>query len=441
MSNPPAPQQVDLALRAAWVLPIEPEGLLVDHVVLVTSGRIVAVLPKAQAAREYVARETLEFDQHVLMPGLVNAHTHTAMTLLRGIADDVPLDTWLSEHIWPREARYLTPEFVEDGVALGAAEMLLGGTTCCNDMYFYPDAAARAYGAAGMRAVLGLPVLDFPTPYASDADAYLKAGLAVRDALRHAPRLSFMLAPHAPYTVGDASFEQVVTYAHQLDLPIQIHLQETGNERDEAIARTGESPLARLDRLGATGPAFVAIHAVHLAPGDFDLLAAQRCHIVHCPASNMKLASGIAPVSRLLGMGVNVAIGTDSAASNNRLDMFAEMRFASLLAKVATGDAAAVPAMTALRMATLGGARALALEASIGSLVPGKEADMIAVDVSGLGATPMYDPLSHLVHAVDRESVSDAWVAGEPVMRNRELVNVDLAAVVARARLWQHRLG
>ncbi|MGH8518802.1 MAG: amidohydrolase family protein, partial [Panacagrimonas sp.] len=341
------PRHVDLAITAPWILPIAPAGVLQGHSVLADGGRIVAVVPDAVAERDYLARERIALGSHVLMPGLVNAHTHAAMSLLRGIADDVPLSTWLEVHIWPREAKFVTSELVHDGVLLAAAEMLRGGVTCCNDMYFYPDAAARAYQAAGMRAVLGLPVLDFPTPYASDADSYLQAGLAVRDAFRHAPRLGFALAPHAPYTVSDATFEKVLTYARQLDLSIQTHLQETRRELDEAIAATGQSPLARLDRIGVTGPGFVAIHAVHLAPGDIEVLATQHCHVVHCPTSNLKLASGIAPVTELMRH-VNVAIGTDGAASNNRLDLFAETRLAALLAKVASGDAAALPAQTAL---------------------------------------------------------------------------------------------
>jgi 5-methylthioadenosine/S-adenosylhomocysteine deaminase len=437
----PTPRHVDLALSAAWILPIEPAGTLAGHVVLIDSGRIVAVVPREQAARDYLPRHALDFDRHVLMPGLVNAHTHTAMTLLRGIADDIPLASWLADHIWPREAKFVSPEFVHDGVLLGAAEMLRGGVTCCNDMYFYPDAAARAYQAAGMRAVLGLPVLDFPTPYASDGDAYLQAGLAARDAFKHAPRLSFMLAPHAPYTVGDATFEKIVTYAHQLDLPLQSHVQETRAELDAAIAKSGETPLARLDRLGATGPNFVAVHAVHLTDADLALLASRQCNVVHCPASNMKLASGIAPVAALLERGVNVAIGTDGAASNNRLDMFAELRLASLLAKVASGDAGAVPAATALRMATLGGAKALSLDAVVGSLQAGKQADVIAVDVGALDDAPLYDPASHLVHVVGRERVTDVWVAGERVVQDRKLAMVDEAALAARAKLWQQRLG
>jgi 5-methylthioadenosine/S-adenosylhomocysteine deaminase len=437
----PAPRHVDLAVAPSWILPIEPRGVLTGHVLVVDAGRIVAVVPREDATRDYLPRETVELEHHLLMPGLVNAHTHTAMTLLRGIADDVPLGTWLSDHIWPREAQFVSPEFVYDGALLGAVEMLRGGVTCCNDMYFYPEASARAYQAARMRAVLGLPVLDFPTPYAGDADAYLQAGLAARDAFKHAPRLTFMLAPHAPYTVSDATFEKIVTYARQLDLPIQSHVQETRAELDDALAQGGETPLARLDRLGATGPAFVAVHGVHLTDVDLALASAQRCNIVHCPTSNMKLASGIAPVTALLSRGINVALGTDGPASNNRLDMFSEMRLASLLAKVATGDAAAVPAATALEMATLGGAKALSLEAEIGSLVPGKQADMIAVDLSALDDAPVYDPVSHLVHVAGRERVSDVWVDGERVVRAREVLTVDAGVLAARARLWQARLG
>jgi len=434
------PRPVELAIAARWILPIEPQRVLSGHVLLVDEGRIVAVATQEESARDYAPRETIALERHALIPGLVNAHTHTAMTLLRGIADDVPLDAWLKDRIWPREAKFVTPEFIHDGVTLGAVEMLRGGITCCNDMYFYPDAAAFAYDAAGLRAVIGLPVLDFPTPYASDADDYLRLGLDARDRFKHLPRLAWMLAPHAPYTVADASFTRIVTYARQLDLAIQTHLQETRRELDEAIARYGQTELARLDRLGATGPGFLAIHAVHLGDGDRELLVRHGCSVAHCPASNMKLASGIAPVADLMARGVNVALGTDGAASNNRLDLFAEMRLASLLAKVATGDASALPAATVLRMATLGGAKALSLGETIGSLEPGKQADVVAVDLGEIDDAPVYDPVSHLVHVASRERVTDVWVAGEHVVRERMPTKVDVPALAARVRLWQHRL-
>lgn len=437
----PDRQPVDLRVDARWIVPVEPAGLLTGHAFLVDGGRIVAILPAAEASARYAARDTVSLGAHVLIPGLVNAHTHTAMSLLRGIADDVPLRQWLEQQIWPREGRFVSPEFVFDGTLLGAAEMLRGGVTCCNDMYFHPEAAARAYEIAGMRALLGVPILDFPTPYAADADAYLARGLAARDAFRQVPQLSFALAPHAPYTVADATWSKIVMYAHQLDMPIETHLAETRDEVDAALAATRETPLARLHRLGVTGPNFIAIHAVHVSAADIALLAAQGCHVVHCPTSNMKLASGIAPVGALVASGVNVALGTDGAASNNRLDLFSEMRLASLLAKVATGDAAAVPAAAALRMATLNGARALGLDANTGSLVPGKWADMVAVDLSALAALPVFDPVSHLVHVAGRECVSDVWVGGVRIVESRVLRTIDEPAVATSTRAWQTRLS
>ena len=434
-------RDVDLRIDARWMIPVEPAGTLTDHALIVDGGRIVALCAAADANRDYAPRAHVRLAEHVLIPGLVNAHTHAAMTLMRGIADDVPLKLWLEREIWPREGRFVAPEFVHDGTLLGAAEMLASGITCCNDMYFYPDAAARAYEEAGMRAMLGVPILDFPTPYAADADAYLARGLAARDAYKHASRLTFSLAPHAPYTVGDPTWNSVVVYARQLDLPIQTHVAETRAEVEEARASTHETPLARLDRLGATGPAFIAIHAVHVASADIDRLAAQGCHVVHCPGSNMKLASGIAPLTALLSRNVNVALGTDGAASNNRLDIFEEMRLASLLAKVASGDAAAVPAATALRMATLNGAAALGLGEEIGSLCVGKQADVTAVRIGDIETLPMYDPASHLVNAAGREHVTDVWIAGERVVEGGEVMTLDTAAIAGRARLWQQRLA
>jgi len=436
-----APREVDLRIDARWIVPVDPAGVLHDHALIVDREHIAAIVPTAQADAAYAPRASVSLPEHVLIPGLVNAHTHAAMTLLRGIADDVPLKAWLEEHIWPREGRFVAPDFVHDGTLLGAAEMLRGGITCCNDMYFYPEAAAEAYEQAGMRAMLGMPILDLPTPYAADADAYLSRGFAARDRFKHSRRLSFSLAPHAPYTVSDATWTSIVTYARQLDLVVQTHLAETTHEVEEARAATYETPLARLDRLGATGPGFIAIHAVHVDERDIAILAAQGCHVVHCPASNMKLASGIAPVTALHAQGVNVALGSDGAASNNRLDLFAEMRFASLLAKAATGDAAALPASRVLRMATLDGAAALGLDARTGSLEPGKEADVVAVRLADLEVLPLYDPVSQLVHAAGREHVTDVWVAGERVVADRRFVTLDAGALAARARRWQERLA
>jgi 5-methylthioadenosine/S-adenosylhomocysteine deaminase len=438
---PAEPRDVDLRIDARYVIPVEPAGVLEEHALVVDAGVVVAIVPRAEAARGYRPAAHVELGEHAVIPGLVNAHTHAAMTLLRGVADDVPLAAWLEAHIWPRERRFVSPEFVHDGTLLGAAEMLLSGITCCNDMYFHPGDAARAYEQAGMRAMLGMPILDVPTPYAADADGYLAHGLAARDAFKESPRLSFSLAPHAPYTVGDATWERVVVYARQLDLPIQTHVAETRREVDESLATYHETPLARLDRLGATGPGFIAIHAVHLDAHDIELLAAQGCHVVHCAGSNMKLASGIAPVSALVDRGVNVALGTDGAASNNRLDVLDEMRLAGLLAKVATGNAGTLPARTLLHMATLGGAAALGLDARTGSLRPGKQADITAVRLADVETLPLYDPVSQLPNAAGREHVTDVWVAGERVVDARRLTRIDTASLLARTRAWQARLA
>ena len=433
-------QICELRIDAGWIVPIEPAGALPDHSLIVDAGRIVAVAPTVMAQAQYEGRQHVRLPRHALLPGLVNAHTHAAMNLFRGIADDIALQAWLEQHIWPREAQFVAPDFVRDGARLAAAEMLRGGITCCNDMYFFPDASARALLELGMRAMIGLPVLDFPTPYAPDADAYLARGLAIRDALKHEANLSFSLAPHAPYTVGDDTWRKIVVFARQLDLPIQTHLAETAHEVATSLAAHGRSPMRRLHDLGVSGPQFIAIHGVHLAAEDIALLAAQGCHVVHCPVSNMKLGSGIAPVVALMASGVNVGLGTDSAASNNRLDLFSEMRIASLMAKAATGDPAVLPAQQMLHAATLAGARALGLEERIGSLKAGKEADLIAVDLSAPYALPCYDPVSHLVHAVGREAVTDVWVAGMRVVAERKLLTADEAAIAATARLWQERL-
>ncbi len=433
-------EPVDLRIDARWVVPVVPRGVLAAHSIVIDAGRIVAIVPGADADRDYDAAEHVKLPAHALLPGLVNAHTHAAMSLLRGSADDMALTRWLQDHIWPLEKAFLSPEFVHDGTLLAAAEMLAGGVTCCNDQYFFPDAAALAYQAAGMRAMLGLAVLDFPTAYAANADGYLQAGLASRDKWKHEPLMSFSLAPHAPYTVSDASWNKIVVYARQLDLPIQTHLLETADERSRSESEFGIGPLQRLHSLGVTGPGFIAVHGTHLRAADIELLVAHACHVVHCPVSNLKLASGVAPVAELARRGVNVALGTDGAASNNRLDVFGEARLAALLAKGASGDAAVIPAAEALQMATLNGARALGLDGDIGSLELGKQADVIAVDMGAVAHAPCYDPVSHLVHVTGRDQVTDVWVAGRRVVAGRRLTRLDTEELGARVRFWQDRL-
>lgn len=432
---------VKTIVEARWIVPIEPDGILEHHALVIDEGRIVAIVPIAVAREQFTAIQRLVLDRHVLMPGLVNVHTHAAMSLLRGLADDLPLMTWLKDHIWPVEMREVSAAFVHDGTLLACAEMLRGGVTTFNDMYFFPEAAAEAALTAGMRASLGMIVVDFPSPYAADPLDYLAKGMALRDAMREQALLSFCFAPHAPYSVGDKALTQVATYANELEVPVHIHLHETRDEIAQAITNDGRRPMARLDQLGLLLPNLLAVHAVHLEAREIDVLARNGCHVAHCPSSNMKLASGIAPVAELIAAGVNVALGTDGAASNNRLDLFQEMRQAALLAKVSTEDATALPASRVLYMATLGGARALALEKDIGSLETGKSADIVAVDFGGPELTPCYDPISHLVYAAGRHDVSHVWVAGELLVEEGVLTRVEARTAAGRAHIWQQKIA
>jgi 5-methylthioadenosine/S-adenosylhomocysteine deaminase len=422
-------------------VPVQPAGaVLEDHAVAVRDGVIEAVLPAAQAAAAHPGYQSVELPGHVLVPGLVNAHTHAAMCLMRGMSDDLPLMRWLQEHIWPAEQKHVSPEFVRDGTLLACAEMLRGGITCFNDMYFFPEASLEAALAARMRSAQGIIVIEFPSAYAADAADYLARGLALRDRWRDEPLASFCLAPHAPYTVADDTFRRIATLSAELDLPVHVHLHETDDEVGRSVAEHGARPVERLRRLGLLGPNLIAVHAVHLEDAEIALLGRHGCSVAHCPSSNLKLASGFSPVQRLLKAGVNIAIGTDGAASNNRLDMFQEMRTAALLAKAVARDAEALPAHAALEAATLGGARALGLDATIGSITPGKAADLVAVDLRAPELEPCYDVISHLVYAAGRENVSHVWIAGEPLLQGRELANPALQALQSRAQVWQNAL-
>lgn len=430
---------IDLLIEPDWIIPIEPAGVVLHrHALAVDKGRIVALLPADEATGRYAPREHQRLPGEVLLPGFVNAHTHAAMALLRGYADDLPLMRWLNERIWPAERAWVSPDFIRDGTLLAAWEMLRGGVTCFNDMYFFPAAAAEAARDAGIRAVLGITVLEFPTAYATDAADYLTKGLAVRDTWRDDPLISFALAPHAPYTVADRTFERVATLAAQLDAPIHLHLHETSAEIEESVREHGARPVERLRRLGLLGPNLIAVHAVHMNPAEIALLAEHGCAVAHCPTSNMKLASGITPVAEMVAAGLRIGLGTDGAASNNRMDILAETRQAALLAKVATGDAAALPAHRALRMATLDGAAALGLDGAIGSLQPGKWADLCAIRLDDWPIQPCYDPASHVVYVAGREQVSHVWVAGESRICNGLPVGTTPARLLAISNSWHN---
>jgi len=429
------------------VVPVIPRASVHEHAsVIVHDGKILDILPTEQARQKYLPESIQNLSQHILIPGLVNLHAHAAMTLMRGLADDLPLMTWLNAHIWPVEKQLVSPGLVRDGSLLGCAEMLSGGVTCFNDMYFYPGETAESALKAGMRANLGLVVLEFPLPYASDADDYLQKGLEARDQWRGNPLLTSSLAPHAPYTVSNATFEKVVTYAEQLGVGIHIHLHETQDEVAHSITQYGVSPVRRLADIGVLGPNVVAAHCTCMLEEDMDILAAHGSHVAHCPVSNLKLASGIAPVTRMLAKGINVGIGTDGAASNNRLDMFAEMRTAALLAKGTSQDPTAVPAALALEMATLNGARALGLDDKIGSIEVGKVADLTAVALTSPETMPCFDPISHLVYVLGREHVSHVWVAGDlryqkPEGQSGVYAGIEPSELKEITLLWQARLN
>ncbi|HEY7743014.1 MAG TPA: TRZ/ATZ family hydrolase [Burkholderiales bacterium] len=428
-------------VEAGWIIPVDPPGtILADHAIAVIDGRIREILPVGASRERYPAARRTALPGHVLIPGLVNLHTHAAMTLMRGLADDRALMDWLQNHIWPVETRLASAEFVRDGTLLACAEMLRGGITCFNDMYFYPDAAARAALAAGMRAALGIIVIEMPSAYASDAQDYLSKGLAARDALKNEPLLSFCLAPHAPYTVSDRAFERIAMLQGVLDLPLHIHLHETRDEIEQSLARHGARPIARLQNFGLVDANLIAVHAVHLTPQEASLLGAGGCHVAHCPSSNLKLASGIAAPADLLKAGVNVGLGTDGAASNNRLDIFTEMRLAALLAKGRSDDPTALPAHTALEMATVRAARALGIDDRVGTLAPGKCADMTAVDLNALELQPCYDPLSHLVYAAGREHVTHVWINGELLVEEGRLTRLDTGELAAKSAYWRERI-
>ncbi len=437
----PAPQAVDLLISARWVVPIRPANTVLEHYSLaITGNRITALLPTAEALDRFAPRQHIELANHALLPGLINMHGHAAMTLFRGLADDLPLMTWLQEHIWPAEARWVNDEFSEDGVTLAIAEMILGGTTFFSDMYFFPDATARVASKYQMRTQICFPVLDFPTNWARDASDYIHKGIKLHDDYRDSQYVFTAFGPHAPYTVSDGPMKEVVTLAAQLDIPVQIHLHETAFEVTEAEKATGKRPIRRLYELGLLTERTQCVHMTQVSKDDLALLQETGAHVVHCPESNLKLASGFCPVDQLQKGGVNVCIGTDGAASNNDLDLLGEVRTAALLAKAVSGNAAALNAFEALEMATINGAVALGLADCLGSLEPGKWADVIAIDLSGVETQPVYHPASQIVYATPAQRVTHSWIGGKLQLDNRRLVNIDIHAVREKAAQWAARI-
>ena len=434
--------EIDLLIHCRWIIPIVPENQILENCSLAVDGeKIIGIYPQAEAKKRFEAVKTEALDNHVLMPGLVNAHGHSAMSLLRGYADDLALRPWLEKHIWPAEARHVSEEFVGDGTRLAMAEMIASGTTCFADMYFFDEAIAEAVRDAGMRCQIGFTVLDFPTAYGKGADDYIHKGLRLNDKYSGHSLINVACAPHAPYSVSDSAMQIISTYANELDLPIHIHCHETAGEVSESIDQYGCRPLQRLRDMGLLLPQTQLVHMTQINHEDIQMVQDHNCHVVHCPESNLKLASGFCPVGQLMDAGINVALGTDGAASNNDLDLFGELKTAALLAKAVSGDPCALNAHAALRMATINGAKALGWDHEIGSLESGKSADIIAVKMDSIPQQPLYNPESQLVYTNVGHRVSHSWVAGKPLMAESELLTLNRQSLIQTACDWRNKIS
>lgn len=436
------PADVELILSPSWIIPVVPrDRVYEDCSLVIDSGKIVEICPSGELDSRYRAKQHIILNGKALMPGLINAHGHLAMSLLRGYADDKPLMTWLEQHIWPAEQRWVDEEFVSDGAQLAIAEMLSSGTTCFSDMYFFPEATARAAFDSGIRAHVYFPILDFPTAWAKDSDEYLSKGLSLHDDYRTHELVTIGFGPHAPYTVSDAPLKKIATYAEELQAPVQIHLHETAFEVESALESTQKRPSQRLADLGLLSPLTQCVHMTQVTDEDIDILKNSGAHVVHCPESNLKLASGLCPVQKLLDNNINVCLGTDGAASNNDLDMFGELKTAALIGKICDGDASAVGAMTALELATINGAKALGIEDKIGSLEAGKQADVIAIDLSAIQHTPMHNPISQIAYTHVGDKVSDVWVKGRQLKSDGKLTALNTEALQEKAKHWKDKLS
>ena len=432
---------IDILIHAKWIIPVEPKETVYENYALaIKNDKIVALSNSEDARRKFIAKEELFLENHALIPGLVNAHTHAAMSLFRGLANDLPLMDWLNNHIWPAEKKWISADFVKDGTELAIAEMIRSGTTCFNDMYFFPDSTAEICANIGMRVVIGLIVIDIPTSWANSSDECLVKGEFVHDAYKHNPLISTAFAPHAPYTVSDDSLKRIMVLAEELDIPIHMHIHETTDEIEKSINQYGKRPLERLSDLGLLSSRLIAVHMTQLEKNEIEELKKTRVNVAHCPESNLKLASGFCPVEKLQKNNINVCIGTDGAASNNDLDMLGEMHTSALLAKGVANDCTCSDAHTTLKMATLNGAKALGLSESIGSLKKGKQADIVAIDLNQIETIPLYDPLSQIIYAADRRQISDVWIAGKRLLDNKKLTTLKYKQLIEKLILWEKKI-
>jgi 5-methylthioadenosine/S-adenosylhomocysteine deaminase len=431
----------DLIIHAQWIIPVVPANKIYrDCSLVVNNGKISTIVPSNEARQRYKASTIVELGDHILLPGLINAHGHAAMSLFRGYADDLALDSWLKDHIWPAEGKHVSAEFVREGTQLAIAEMIRSGTTCFSDMYFFPDKAAAAAHESGMRCQIAFPVLEFPSPWASNADDYINKGLAVHDDYRSHELINVVFGPHAPYTVSDETFTRLATLAPELQTALQVHLHETADEIEQAIKDSGKRPIQRLLELNVLTPLTQCVHMTTLNEEDINTIKQTGAHVIHCPESNLKLASGFCPVATLLDAGINVALGTDGCASNNNLDMFGEMHTAALLGKAVANNAATLSAQQVLEMATINGAKALNIEETTGSLEVGKSADMIAIKLDKLEQSPLYDPLSQLIYTHNGHRVTHSWVNGKALMQDRKLLTLNEREIIAQTQQWQHTI-
>ena len=429
-------------IHPRYLVAVRPQGIVLENYsIAIEQGLIVSIMTRAESEQAYPEAESIELPDHVLLPGFINMHTHSPMTLLRGYADDMDLDVWLREHIWPAEQEFVGPSFVADGARLAIAEMFRAGTTCFNDMYFFPDLIGKTCLEAGIRASIGVPLIETQTAWASDIDSYFEQGLRLHDEWRSESLLSITFSPHAPYSVSDETLRRVAAHSRELEVPVHLHLLETNWDIKHSLQHHEVHPLHRLRDLDLLNSRLLAVHMTQLSSEDIDQLAQSGVHVIHCPQSNLKLASGICPLASLLEAGVNVALGTDGAASNNDLDMLSEMRTAALLAKGTSGNASALPAFQALKMATLNGANALGLGALTGSLLPGKSADMTAIDLNRVETQPVYDPVSQIVYAAGREQVTDVWVSGKRLLKSGELTTLNQEQILAQTKDWRDQIG
>ncbi|MEJ2042797.1 MAG: TRZ/ATZ family hydrolase [Reinekea sp.] len=434
-------QTIDTLINARWIIPAnKSRDILENHSIAISEGKIVAVLPSIEASTQYQATQVVDLADQALIPGFINTHGHAAMSLFKGMADDLELMTWLNDHMWPAEGKWVSHEMVKDGTEFAAAEMLRSGTTTFSDNYFFPEAAAEAVLKSGMRAQLCFATLDFGNNWAKDADDHIEKGLPTLEKYLGHSHLKVNFGPHAPYTVSDEPLLKIKALAEKYDVSIQMHVHETQFEVDDQKEKRGNRPIRRLKELGLLSPKFQAVHMTALNEEDMDDIADTGAHVMHCPESNLKLASGFCPVDALQKRGINVALGTDGAASNNDLDMLGEMRTAAMLAKAVSGSAVALPAYEAIAMATINGAKALGWDTEIGSLEVGKRADITAISLADLESQPIYDPVSHIVYASTRDQITNVWVDGKQLLAERELTTLDKAALIDNAKQWRDKI-